>query len=145
MLWRRVVSILLLFTLAAVLAGVNTWFTAARSTIPLALDTKVLAKEVRREKHEGKDDVCLLTLADLGQIQVDREVYDAVNVGKSLKKQRQSKILTHDGKLLHLHWSRDHHGMLTAMPMCLGVLAALLAIVLNASYRRKKHSYASSS
>jgi hypothetical protein len=84
--WRKVILIILLFALAALLAGANTWFTAARSTIPLALDTKVLSKEIRREKHEGKDDVCLLELEGLGQIQVDREIYDSVAVGETLEK-----------------------------------------------------------
>ncbi len=143
--WRRVIPIVLLFTLAAVLAGVNTWFTAARSTIPLTLDTKVLSKEVRREKHEGKDDVCLLTLASLGQVQVDREIYDVVAVGEHLKKERQSHELRHGDKVLPLRWSRDHQGMQTAMPICLGILAGLLGSVLSASYLRNRHPYASSS
>lgn len=127
--WRNVIPILLLFALGALLAGVNTRFTAARSTIPLVLDTKVLSKEVHREKHEGKDDVCLLELQGLGQIQVDREIYDSVAVGEALKKVRQSHELQHGDKILPLHWSRDHRGMLAAMPMCLGLLAALLATV----------------
>jgi hypothetical protein len=116
----------LLFALAAVLAGANTWFTAARSTIPLALDTKVLSKEVRREKHERKDDVCLLELEGLGQIQVDQEVYDAIAVGETLQKERHAHELRHGDKILQLHWSRDHQGMLMAMPICLGILATLL-------------------
>jgi hypothetical protein len=131
MLSRKVIAILLLFALAVLLAGANTWFTAARSTIPLALDTKVLGKEVRCEKHEGKDDVCLLELAALGQIQVDHEVYDAVNVGETLSKERLSRELRHHGKVLQLQWSRDHQGMLIAMPICLGILAALLGSALN--------------
>src|SRR4051812_48376435 len=106
--WRKVIPIMLLFALAAVLAGVNTWFTAARSTIPLALDTKVLSKEIRREKHEGKDDVCLLELEGFGQIQVDRETYDAVAVGEILRKASQSRELRHGDKILQLQWSRDH-------------------------------------
>ena len=132
MLWRKVVPILLLFALATLLASVNTWFTAARSTIPLSLDTKVLSKEVRREKHEGKDDVCLLELEGLGQIQVDREIYEAVAVGETLHKERQSRELRHGDKILPLHWSRDHQGMLSAMPICLAILAGLLGSALNA-------------
>ena len=130
--WRKIPSVLL-FALAALLAGVNTWFTAARSTIPLALDTTVLRKDVRRKKHEGRDDVYLLELTRLGQIQVDREIYESVSVGEILKKKRQSHELLHDDRLLLLDWSRDHQGMLAAMPMCLGILAALLATALNAS------------
>lgn len=129
--WRKIIPIVLLFALAAVLAGANTWFTAARSTIPLALDTEVLSKEIRREKHEGKDDVCLFELAGLGQIQVDREIYEAVAVGETLQKERHSHELRHGGKILQLHWSHDHQGMLMAMPIYLCVLAALLGFVLN--------------
>jgi hypothetical protein len=129
--WRKVASILLLFVLGIVLAAANTWFTAARSTIPLALDTKVVSKEIRREKHEGKDDVCLLELEGLGQIQVDREIYESVAVGELLKKARHSRELHHSNKDLQLRWSRDHQGMLMAMPICLGILAVLLGSVLH--------------
>lgn len=139
--WRKVIPSLLLFALATLLAGLNAWHTATRSTVPLALDAKILSKEVRREKHEGKDDVCLLQLTGVGQIQVDREIYDAVAAGETLKKERRSHILTHGGKLLHLHWSRDHRGMLAAMPICLGILTALLAAVLNASRQRRKNEF----
>ena len=128
--WHKVAPVILLFALAALLAGANAWYTAVRSTIPLALDAKVLGKEVRREKHEGKDDVCLLRLEGLGQVQVDREVYDAVAVGETLRKEWLSHELRHDGKALELHWSRDHQGMLAVMPICLGILATLLGSAL---------------
>ena len=85
MLSRKVIPTLVIFALGVLLAGANTWFTAARSTIPLALDTKVLSKEVRLEKHEGHDDVCLLELESIGWIQVDRAIYDAVAVGETLQ------------------------------------------------------------
>ena len=85
--WRKVTPILLLFALAAFLASVNTWYTAApHSTIPLALDTNVLGKEIRREKHEGRDDVYLLQLEGLGTMQVDRDVHDHAQVGETLQK-----------------------------------------------------------
>jgi hypothetical protein len=129
--WRKVIPSLLLFALAAALAGGNLWFTAARSTIPLSLDTKILGHEVRREKHPGRDDVYLLVLAGLGQMQVDREIYDAVAIGETLHKEGQSRELLHGDKVLPLDWSRDHRGMLLAMPLCLGVLAAILATVLS--------------
>ena len=114
------------------LAGANAWFTASRSTIPLTLDARVLGREVRREKHEGLDDVCLLDLEGLGQIQVDREIYDAVAVGERLQKERQSRELRHGDKILPLRWSRDHAGMLSAMPICLAILATVLGFALNA-------------
>ena len=128
--WRKVIPIILLFALGALLAGANTWITAVRSTIPLTLDAKVVSKEIRREKHEGKDDVCLLELEGLGQIQVDQEIYDAIAVGETLQKERHAHELRHGDKVVQLHWSRDHQGMLAAMPMCLGILAALLGSVL---------------
>ena len=129
--WHKVVLIFLLFALATILAGVNTWYTAARSTIPLRLDTKVLSKEVRHEKHEGQDDVCLLELEGLGQMQVDHEFYERVTVGETLKKERMSHELQHGDKLLALHWSHDHRGMCLAMPICLGILAVSLIAALN--------------
>lgn len=132
--WRKVIPILLLFALAALLAGVNTWFTAARSTIPLVLDTKVLSKEVRREKHEGKDDVCLLELKGLGQMQVDRQIYESVAVGETLQKDRHSRKLRHADQVSQLGWSRDHQGMLMTMPMCLGILAATLVSAVTLSF-----------
>ena len=125
--WRKLVTILLLFAIAAILVGGNIWFSAARSTIPLALDTRIVGKEVRREKHEGKDDVYLLHLAGLGAMQVDREVYDRAQVGETLQKDRHSRQLRHGDQVLDLHWSRDHQAMLKAMPICLALLAALLA------------------
>ena len=126
--WHKTISIFLLFSLAALLATANIWFTAARSTIPLALDTTVLSKEVRREKHEGKDDVFLLELEGLGQIQVDREIYETISIDETLKKVRHSTELRHDDRTLILHWSRDYQGMLAAMPLCMVALAAILAV-----------------
>ncbi|MFN0017020.1 MAG: hypothetical protein ACKVP0_02105 [Pirellulaceae bacterium] len=126
--WHKGISIVLLLSLAALLAVANVWYTAARSTIPLALDTAVLSKEVRREKHEGKDDVFLLELDGLGQIQVDREIYENTAVGETLKKEGHSRELRHDEQALILHWSRDYQGMLAAMPLCIVALAALLAV-----------------
>jgi len=124
--FRKAAAVISLFALAALLAGANTWFTAVRSTIPLRLDTKVLGKEVRREKHEGKDDVCLLELEGIGQIQVDREIYEAVAIGETLSKDRTARELRHGEHALQLDWSRDHQGMLRAMPILLGILTILL-------------------
>lgn len=133
--WRKVIPIPLLGTLALVLAGANTWFTAARSTIPLALDTKILGKEVRGEKHPGKDEVYLLDLQGLGQIQVDQEIYDRVEVGERLKKDRHARQLRHGENVLDLPWSRDHQAMVKAMPICLALLAALFALQLRQATR----------
>jgi hypothetical protein len=131
--WPKITAVLLLFALAAVFAVANIWYTAVRSTIPLALDTIVLSKEVRREKHEGKDDVFLLELEGLGLIQVDREIYESTSVGETLRKERLSRELHHGDQLLTVHWSRDCLGMLTAMPLCLGSLAVLLIIALGSA------------
>ena len=128
--WHRVLLTLLQFTLAAGFSGANVWFTAARSTIPLALDTTILSKEVRREKHAGQDDVLLLELEGVGQIQVDREIYESVTIGETLKKERNSHELHHGSQLVSLQWSRDHQGMLAAMPFCWGILAVLLTAAL---------------
>lgn len=131
--WPKITAVLLLFVLAAIFAVANIWYTAVRSTIPLALDTTVLSKEVRREKHEGKDDVYLLELEGLGLTQVDREIYERTDVGEALRKERLSRELRHGNQLLTVHWSRDCLGMLTAMPLCLGSLAVLLIMALGSA------------
>jgi len=116
-----------LFLLAVVLAVVNVWFAAARSTIPLRLDGKVSAKRQLREKHPGKDDVYLLDLNQQGRLQVDRHVFDEVKEGERIQKLRWSRQLEHDEHSFGLEWSTDFRGLLWVMPGSLIILLLTLA------------------
>lgn len=118
-----------LFLLGIVLAVANVWFAAARSTIPLRLDGKVVAKRQLSEKHPGKDDVYLLDLNQQGLVQVDQHVFDAVTAGETIRKPRWSQQLEHNGHTTDLEWSVDVHGILWTMPGSLIVMLATLAAV----------------
>jgi hypothetical protein len=106
-----------LLTIASVLAAGNAWIAAARSTIPMQLDSIVAGKEVRHEKHPPKDDVCLLDLGEQGTIHVDQAVFDAVARGDRLAKARWSTVLLVNEKPVELEYSDDVLGMVRAMPL----------------------------
>ena len=125
MLSPRVLTLVGLFVMALALAGGNLWFAAARSTIPLALDTTVLRKETRHEKHPPKDDVCFLYTNSEGVLHVDQPVYDAVNEGDRLRKAAWSRQLMHDEQQISLAYSADLRGLLVVMP---GILAAMVGL-----------------
>jgi len=125
---NRSAAVLLFFTGAALVAG-NLWYTAARSTIPLAIDGRIAAREVRFEKHPGSDDVCLLTLADGRVLQVDAAVFAALDDGQSLHKRAWQHAIERDGQPLPLEWSADAQGMWPTM----GV--AVLALILLAGWQ----------
>lgn len=128
--WPKLLSSGSLVLLACLLAAANIWFAAARSTIPLRLSDKILGKEIRREKHQGRDDVHLLHLERRGQVQVDREIFESVQVGQTLQKEGWSHELKHGDQIVTLHWSQDYRGLLRAMPGCLAVLIAMAVCVL---------------
>lgn len=123
----KLISAVVLVALGLGLAAANLWFTAARSTIPLALDDMVIAAETRREKHPGHDDVYLIELQSRRSVQVDEAVYRAISVGQRLQKPRWSRQLAHDSHVLPLTWSRDFLGMTAAMPIVLLIVAATAA------------------
>lgn len=126
---------LILLALGALLAGGNLWFAAQRSTIPLQLDVRVLRKEVRREKHPGRDDVLLLHLDPPRVLQVDRPVFAAARVGDRyrLQKRAWSRHLEHGDDVTMLSWSKDFQGMTKAMPIVLLVLLATAGYALRAN------------
>lgn len=126
----RLLNTVLLVTSALFLAAANLWYSAARSTIPLALNDQVNKIEVRREKHPGKDDVYLLTLRSGQILQVDRPVADAININHSIQKEAWARTLQIDSKVLNLGWSADFHGMIRAMPGTLLVVIATAIWVL---------------
>ena len=117
----------LLFLLGTVLAVANFWFAAARSTIPLHLDDQIVGRQQRREKHPGKDDVYLLDLRHQGVIQVDKDVFEAVSNGATIRKARWSRQLEHDERSTDLEWSEDFRGMLLTMPGALLVMLVTIA------------------
>jgi hypothetical protein len=127
--WRKVAQLGLLVAIAVALAALNVWIAAQRSTIPLQLDARVTSREVRREKHPGKDDVHLLHLEPFHALHVDGDVYASVTDGDRLRKEAWSRTLQVNDKTLPLVWSRDARGMLVAMPLVLLILLATAAWV----------------
>ena len=113
-----------LFSLGLLLACGNVWFAAARSTIPLGLDASVINKEIRREKHPGKDDVYLLRLSPGRAIQVDESLFNSIEVGDRLQKDAWSRGLKCSGRKIPLGLSADFRGMTFAMPALMIVLLA---------------------
>jgi hypothetical protein len=112
----------LLLVFGLVLAGGNIWVVAARSTIPLALNAQVTEKELRHEKHPGRDDVCLVQLNNGLTLHVDQSVFAKVTVGDSIRKSAWSNKLTVDGQETLLAWSPDFYGMTVAMPAIMVVM-----------------------
>jgi len=139
MLWHKWCASAVLLFAGALLVGANFWFAAARSTIPLPLDAKVIGKEVRHEKHPPKDDVCLL---HLGQqtLHVDRAVYDSVAIGDRLRKERWSQILYSNDEPMELAWSQDARGMMWAMPLAWSMLFATVVWVCRMGEQASQHS-----
>src|SRR5687768_14043032 len=99
---RKLVVWLLLLLLAISMAAGNVWIAAARSTIPLALSERIALKEVRREKHPGKDDVHLFHLASGKTLHVDAAVYETLAASEFVRKSAWSTELQHDGQAMSL-------------------------------------------
>ncbi|HUE75082.1 MAG TPA: hypothetical protein VMP01_29710 [Pirellulaceae bacterium] len=123
----KVITAVLLYLVGLMLAAANLWFTAARSTIPIALDGVISSTAMGREKHAGLDDVFWIRLGSQPAIQVDEPVYRAVAIGQRLEKPRWSKQLRVGGHTFALTWSQDFRGMIAAMPIVLGIVAATMA------------------
>ncbi len=122
-----------LLLIAVALAAGNLWFTAARSTIPLALNSKIVELEIRNEKHPGFDDVFFIHLDDGRRLHVDRPVFQSVKVGDLVQKPSFEHVLNiaRNGEPLppvELTPSADHSGMHTVMPLALGVAIALAGV-----------------
>ncbi len=120
-------AVVVLLAMGALLVVGNLWFTAARSTIPLSIDGRVVACEVRHEKHPGVDDVCLVTLEDGRVLHVDRPLFDSVDEGQVLQKAAWQRSLDCDGNVWPLDWSADARGMWPAMAVACVALAGVSA------------------
>lgn len=114
----------LLVVIGITLSALNLWFAACRSTIPLAINSTVRGKEVRGEKHPGKDDVYLLELADGRSIQVDKDVYEVVEEQSQMRKEAWHRELGSGQRAIILAWSIDVIGLTKAMPLVVLVLVA---------------------
>jgi hypothetical protein len=114
-----------LMMMAVLFAAGNAWFAAARSTIPLSLDAVVKAKEARHEKHPPRDDVYLLALGESQSIQVDQSVFDQIEDGDRLLKDRGSRTLRCDDHTVALEWSHDARGLFYAMPLVVLMMMAI--------------------
>lgn len=120
---HRIRAIITLFILAVLFAISNLWFAAARSTIPLELDTTVVDRQRLFEKSRGVDDVFLMTLESGRRIQVDRHVYEAVNKNDSIEKPSWARRLKVNDHNHVLKWSQDYRGMVWVMPAAIGLSA----------------------
>lgn len=125
-----------LLLLGGLLAAGNLWFAAQRSTIPMRLLDRIKQKEIRREKHPGKDDVLLLHMESGSVLHVDRPVFEALREGDEIAKEAWSRQLRYGNQQLALGWSQDTRGMARGMPAVLVVLMATAAAVYLADRRR---------
>ena len=132
-------------SLGLLLAAGNLWFAAARSTISLRLDARVIGKEIRREKHPGKDDVYVLLLSPAHAVQVDESLFNSIEEGNHLQKDAWSRRLKCSGRTIALGLSADFRGMSLAMPALMVVLlAAALAQKMAGSGTEEKRKPTSS-
>lgn len=104
-----------------VLCAENAWVTASRSLIPRSINNVLVGKELRREKHQGIDDVYLLTLDNGAVLEVDQPIFEAVRPSQRLVKDRWEHILHIDQSTLTLTFSPDYAGMLKTMPAAVGM------------------------
>ncbi len=121
----KFITSVLLLSLGIALALANLWFTAARSTIPLALDAQVDGKSRLTEKYGKVDDVYLLYFEDNETLQVDPDVFFAVKKKAPIRKRAWSFQLETGDRSIDLKWSQDLYGMLWVMPITLAIFIAL--------------------
>jgi len=124
-------TLLLLLSIGVLLAAGNVWVALVRSTIPIPIEGRITLKELRQEKHPGRDDVCYLHLDSGEALHVDAPLFEAVEEGQALQKAAWSPVLLHDGSEFPLRPSRDFWGMAITMPL---VLLAVLVAGLLASF-----------
>ncbi len=121
----KFITAVLLLSLGVCLVLANLWFTAARSTIPLALDTQVDRKYRLSEKNPKVDNVYLLYFENNDSLQVDADVFFAIEKKTRIRKRAWSFQLETGGQTIDLGWSQDFYGMLWSMPIALAIFIAL--------------------
>lgn len=122
---RKNGPILFLLVAALICTLGNLWITAERSTIPVALEGTVAAKDIGREKHPGQDDVHWLKMEGGQTLHIDGQLWKELREGDHLQKKAWSAELLRDGLPVPLDWSYDFRGMVPTMLTAI-VLAALL-------------------
>ncbi len=108
-------------SLGILFACANVWFTAARSTIPIAISGTVTQKHRLIEKIPGIDDVYLVSLSSGRRIQIDGHMYHLVSRGQTLEKSAWDSHVRIEGRVFQLVWSRDLRGMALAMPLTITI------------------------
>ena len=129
-----VVAALILATVGGGLCFANLYVTAQRSTIPLAISETIVSKEIGREHAEGLDDVHFLWFDQPAadgwhRLHVDREVYDAVEVGQHVEKPRWTTRLMVANQPVPLKLSSEFWGMTRVMPVAVSALLVLVWFV----------------
>ena len=114
-----------LIALVLVLAAGNFWATFHRSGIPVGLSGRVERVEVRHEKHPGRDDVHLVTVAGC-EVHLDADVASLVREGDDISKSAWSTQLTTPRGTQELGVSKDFQRMTIAMPLMIGLGLLLL-------------------
>jgi hypothetical protein len=127
LLYSKLTSCAFLGFLGLIFVSGNLWFTAARSTIPIAIDGVIHNTEKRLEKKSGVDDVFLLTFDNGRVIQVDRPLFELAEQGSRFRKDAWSVDLSIDSQWVELEWSRDFRFMCIVMPIaCLAMLGSCI-------------------
>jgi len=117
----------LLCILGCLLAVANLWYTAVRSTIPIAIDGIIEGHEKRLEKKPGVDDVFIITMDGGWAFQVDAAIFDATDVSAVLHKNPWSSELSINSEMHRIDWSTDFRRMCIVMPIaCLAMIATLI-------------------
>ena len=121
----KLVVLWVLFALAVALAAGAVVAAGWRSTIPRALDARVVAEDWLLEHRAGVDDVFVLTLDDGRRIHVDEAVATVVAVGDRLEKSRGSRVLSVNGEGELLRWSTDTRRIGIASAVVLALMMAM--------------------
>lgn len=122
----RAALVLLLTGLA--FATLAAWSMASRSTIPIALDGRVTAIDVRHEKHPGVDDVWLVGI-DGHARHVDHAVARLLHEGAQVRKDAWDRTMSIDGVTHRLELSADARRMLLLAPAMALAFAVLTVAV----------------
>jgi hypothetical protein len=108
-------------------AALAAWALVARSTIPVELDGRVTAVQVREEKHPGVDDVWMVAVGDAGFRHIDRDVAALLHEGDPVQKKAWDTTLFIDGHAHELSLSDDARAMLALAPLLAALVGALTA------------------
>lgn len=126
---RRSTILTVLLILGFALAVFNMWCAAKRSLIPISVRGRVASKEIKFEKHPGRDDVCLLHLTSGEVLHIDSRVFEEIAEQGVIQKDAWKAELISNEKIIRLWWSNDSIGMFRAMPLIMFALVMTAVIV----------------